>query len=265
MRAGLAPDPDRSRGGSSRSDGCSEAAGPSPCGRLSRPRSTTTPLRLPLDHPLRLPGSPVIGGASLPANPADRRGRDGSPGFPGQPSARSTPNTLEESSAPAPGPRALSVAFVVDEPTRHPLSPASRRALVTTLVVRASLALQTARSIPPRFAPGSQPRTGASVPGTKASPRTGITPAGHPELIAPTSCGPPFPHGAGAVPAHSRNTEEALYWLERGEPTGERAPRRSSAAFRSASRTRSHAATTEVSAEGVPPYEGGPLLAAGGC
>ena len=38
---------------------------------------------------------------------------------------------------------------------------------------------------------------------TQASPRTGLTPAGHRELVAPTSCGPPFPHNAGAVPAHS--------------------------------------------------------------
>ena len=45
------------------------------------------------------------------------------------------------------------MAFAVDEPARLPLPPASRQDSVTTLV-RASLALQTARSIPPRFAPG---------------------------------------------------------------------------------------------------------------
>ena len=61
------------------------------------------PLRLPLDRPPHFPGSPVIGGASLPADPAGWRGRDGSPEFPGRPSARSTPNTPEGSSAPAPG------------------------------------------------------------------------------------------------------------------------------------------------------------------
>jgi hypothetical protein len=80
------------------------------------------PLRLPLGRPPHFPGSPVIGGASLPA-PHRRRGRDGSPGFPGRPSARSTPNTPESSSAPAPGPRALSMAFAVHEPARHPLIP----------------------------------------------------------------------------------------------------------------------------------------------
>jgi hypothetical protein len=84
------------------------------------------PLRLPLGRPPHFPGSPVIGGASLPA-PRRRRGRDGSPGFPGRPSARSTPNTPEGSSAPAPGPRALSMAFAVHEPARLPLFPASRR------------------------------------------------------------------------------------------------------------------------------------------
>jgi hypothetical protein len=80
------------------------------------------PLRLPLGRPHHFPGSPVIGGASLPADPADRWGQDGSPEFPGRPSARSTPNTPEGSSAPAPRTRAPSVAFAVDEPARHPLS-----------------------------------------------------------------------------------------------------------------------------------------------
>ena len=82
------------------------------------------PLRLPLGRPPHFPGSPVIGGASLPAAPQTGRGRDGSPGFPGRPSARSTPNTPGGSSAPAPGPRALSMAFAVNEPARLPLSPA---------------------------------------------------------------------------------------------------------------------------------------------
>ena len=159
------------------------------------------PLRLPLDHPSHFPGSPVIGQASLPAA-RRRRGRDGSPGFPRRPSARSTPNTPEGSSAPAPGTRALSMAFAVLEPARHPLFPARRRARLTTLT-QASLTLQTARSLRPASHPTSRSRTGASLPGTQASPRTGLTPAGHRELIAPTSCDPPFPHDAGAVPAHA--------------------------------------------------------------
>ena len=80
------------------------------------------PLRLPLDRPSHFPGSPVIGQASLPP-PADDRGQDGSPGFPRRPFARSTPNTPEGSSAPAPGTRTLSMAFAVIEPARHPLLP----------------------------------------------------------------------------------------------------------------------------------------------
>ena len=80
------------------------------------------PLRLPARPPTPLPGFAGYRRGIASRQPADRRGRDGSPGFPGRPSARSTPNTPEGSSAPAPGPRALSVAFAVEEPARHPLS-----------------------------------------------------------------------------------------------------------------------------------------------
>jgi hypothetical protein len=45
------------------------------------------------------------------------------------------------------------MAFAVIEPARHPLFPAPRRVRLTTLA-QASHVLQTARSIPPRFAPG---------------------------------------------------------------------------------------------------------------
>ena len=45
------------------------------------------------------------------------------------------------------------MAFAVTQPARHPLAPSERRLWLTTLT-QASLALQTARSIPPRFAPG---------------------------------------------------------------------------------------------------------------
>ena len=72
-----------------------------------------------------------------------------------------------------------------------------------TTLTQASLTLQTARSLRPASHPTSRSRTGASLPGTQASPRTGLTPAGHRELVAPTSYGPPFPHDAGAVPAHA--------------------------------------------------------------
>ena len=184
------------------------------------------PLRLPLDHPSHFPGSPVIGQASLPS-PADDRGRDGSPGFPRRPFARSTPNTPEGSSAPAPGTRALSMAFAVYAPARHPLFSARRRALLTTLT-QASLTLQTARSLRPASHPTSRSRTGASLPGTQASPRTGLAPAGHRELIAPTSCGPPFPHDAGAVPAHASTRAAASTATARTAASGQKQRRRSS-------------------------------------
>jgi hypothetical protein len=45
------------------------------------------------------------------------------------------------------------MAFAVHEPARHPLPPPTRRDRMTTLA-QASLTLQTARSHPPRFAPG---------------------------------------------------------------------------------------------------------------
>jgi hypothetical protein len=117
-----------------------------PARRALRPAPTAA---RPLRH---FPGSPVIGGHRFPA-PRRRRGRDRSPEFPGRPSARSTPATPEGSSAPAPGPRAPAVAFAVDEPARLPLSRPTGRVCLTTLA-RASLALQTARSHRPRFAPG---------------------------------------------------------------------------------------------------------------
>lgn len=59
----------------------------------------------------------------------------------------------------------------------------------------------------PASHPASRPRTGASLPGTQASPRTGLTPAGRPELVASTSCRTSFLHGAEAVSAHPRKGE----------------------------------------------------------
>jgi hypothetical protein len=92
------------------------------------------------------PGSPVIGEHRFPP-PRRRRGRDGSPQFPGRLSVRSTPNTPEGPSAPAPGSQTLSMAFAVREPARHPLPRPNRTSRLTTLT-QASLTLQTARSPP---------------------------------------------------------------------------------------------------------------------
>ena len=128
-----------------------EARGPLPCGRLSRPRTTTTRSDC-RSAPCPFPGSPVIGGHRFPS-PRRRRGQDGSPEFPGRPSARSTPNYAGGS---------LSARFWIPgafhglrrECTGSaPSTPARRRAHLTTLA-QASLALQTARSHPSCFAPG---------------------------------------------------------------------------------------------------------------
>ncbi len=140
------------------------------------------PLRLPLDRP-PFPGITGYRPGIASRRPADRRGREGSPQFPGRPSARSTPITPGGSSASAPGSQTPSLAFAVVEPARHPLFPRSRAGPLTTLA-QASLALRTGRSLGPASHPASQPRTGAPLPRTRASPRTGLTPAGRPELIA---------------------------------------------------------------------------------
>ena len=43
--------------------------------------------------------------------------------------------------------------------------------------------LRTGQSLGPAPNPASRPRTGASLPGTLASPRTGLTPAGCPQHV----------------------------------------------------------------------------------
>src|SRR5271157_56439 len=43
--------------------------------------------------------------------------------------------------------------------------------------------LRTGQLLGPASHPASRPRTGASLPGTLASPRTGLTPAGCPQLV----------------------------------------------------------------------------------
>jgi hypothetical protein len=155
--------------------------GPFPPGALCcTPISSTTTRSDCLSTARHFPGSPVIGAHRFP--PPQRRGRGGSPQFPGRPSARSTPNTPGGSSAPAPGSQAPSVAFAVHTPARHPLFPPNGGSLTT--LAQASLALQTGRLLGPASHPASRPRTGASLPRTRASPRTGLSPAGRPELVA---------------------------------------------------------------------------------
>jgi hypothetical protein len=68
-----------------------------------------------------------------------------------------------------------------------PPTPARGRDRLTTLA-QASLTSQNARSLGPASHPASRPRR-APLAGRS---RTGLAPAGRPELLAPTSCGPPF-------------------------------------------------------------------------
>ena len=49
---------------------------------------------------------------------------------------------------------------------------------------RLHLMLRTGHLLRPASHPASQPRTGASLPGTLASPQAGLTPAGYPQLVA---------------------------------------------------------------------------------
>ena len=58
---------------------------------------------------------------------------------------------------------------------------ARRRSPMTT--PQASLSLRTGQLLHPASHPTSRRRTGASLPGTLASPRTGLPPAGCPELV----------------------------------------------------------------------------------
>ncbi len=106
------------------------------------------------------------------------RGRGGSPQFPGQPSDRSTPTTPEGSSTPAPGPKTSSMAFTTERWARHPLDPPLTGRKRLTTLARASLSLRTGQLLHPASHPASQPSTEASLPGTQASPRTGLSPAG---------------------------------------------------------------------------------------
>ena len=161
------------------------------------------PLRLPLDHPMPLPGfagyrpgiaslAPQAIGVetALPSSQDDR-------------SHVQRPYTPEGSSAPAPGTRALSVAFALRGRARLPLDPSEAGPLNDAYQGFTHAANPRGRSRPASH-PASQPRTGASLPGTQAPPQTGLTPAGRPELVATTSCRPPFLHDAEAVSAHAR-------------------------------------------------------------
>ena len=141
------------------------------------------PLRLPLGRPIPLPGFAGYRRASLPVTPQATGPRRLS---------RVPRTTIRTFNAQYAG-GFLSARSWNQSAFRGlrryvtgsaPSPPARRRVYLTTLA-QASLTLQTARSLRPASHPASRPRTGASLPGTQASPRTGLTPAGRPELVAP--------------------------------------------------------------------------------
>ena len=93
--------------------------------------------------------------------------------------------------APAPGSLVPSMAFATGMQARLPLGPLARGSLTTP---QASLDAADWSVAPrPASTPGSRPTPGAALPGTLASPRTGLTPAGCRELVARLRRGtPPF-------------------------------------------------------------------------
>jgi hypothetical protein len=127
----------------------------------------------------QLPGT--AGSAAL--QPLMFPGRDGPPQLTGQPSDRSTPLTPEGPSTPAPGSQTPSMAFAAAATARLPLGP-TRRRVISRRLLRLHCTLQTGQSLHPASHPASRPRTGVSLPGTQASPRTGLPPAGSPALTA---------------------------------------------------------------------------------
>jgi len=91
-----------------------------------------------------------------------------------------------------------SVAFAVKVPARLPLGPLARVSL--TAGPQASLNAADRPVATPSTGcccsastPGSRPTPGAALPGTLASPRTGLAPAGCPELVARLHGGTSFP------------------------------------------------------------------------
>src|SRR5215218_10909526 len=102
--------------------------------------------------------------------------------FPRHPSDHSTPPTPEGSLAPAPGSQVPSMAFATGMQARLPLGPLARGFLTTP---QASLHAADWPVAPrPASTPGSRPTPGVLLPGTLASPRTGLPPAGCRELGA---------------------------------------------------------------------------------
>src|SRR6266566_3196509 len=117
------------------------------------------------------------------------RGRGGPLQFPGQPSDHSTPTAPEGSSTLAPGPKASSMAFAQHQQARLPLVPRNARVRHDDVAGFASCCGLASRHplyrvLSLRFDADLSIDAGSQLPGTLASPRTGLTPAGCPELDA---------------------------------------------------------------------------------
>ena len=137
------------------------------------------PLRLPLG---RRPFPGITGYRQTRSRPPQGQDQVGPLQFPRQPSDRSTSSTPKGSSAPAPGTRTPSMAFTKSTQARHPLFPASPRE--PSRRCRLRFMLRTGQLLHLASTPASQPDPEASLPGTLASPRTGLSPAGYQELVA---------------------------------------------------------------------------------
>jgi hypothetical protein len=112
-----------------------------------------------------------------------RRGHPGPPQLAGRLSDRSTPLTPEGSSTSASGPTTSSMAFTAAESARHPLGRLTAGDITT--LAQASLLVADRSVAPPRFDDAaSRPTPGASLPGTRTSPRAGLAPASPPALTA---------------------------------------------------------------------------------
>jgi hypothetical protein len=168
------------------------------------------PLRLPLDHPATSRGLRLQAGLRFPA-----------PAAPGSRRLCRVPTTTFRTfNAHYAGGFRSARSWNKDafhglrrhETGSAPSTPVPQDGFCLTTLTQASLTLQTARSLRPASHPTSRSRTGASLPGTQASPRTGLAPAGRRELVAPTSCGPPLPSWRRSSPDAPRGSrsEEIL-------------------------------------------------------
>src|SRR5215212_3937528 len=120
---------------------------------------------------------------------------------PRHPSDHSTPPTPEGSLAPAPGSQVPSMAFATGMQARLPLGPLARGFLTTP---QASLDAADWPVAPrPASTPGSRPTPGAALPGTLASPRTGLAPAGCRELALGYTVNLPSTSAPELLDAHS--------------------------------------------------------------